>query len=512
MAGLLAVSSTTCLLTDNGMREHIQTCTTPDSSQIGQILRENVPDVLVLVGAPTNSLRLVRAFRRAAPWGYVVVLDSFADCDLGIALEQVDELWPLAEMEEVNARLEVLQRLAEINRSWQATPESVREKAAGPGELTMLVNGRLLAPSRAVSLLLAQLQQVLTTDPDSPGCRLAFFPYGWNQWTAEAAASLESESILDGKEVLPVKLTFLGVDYPWGAVRLASSADERFSQVVERIGSYQVSNGMFRLVHVLQSLVDGTSREYALQIERVRSAILQHEIGVIKGQVSRQGKLALAGELAAGVAHEIRNPLTAVRGFIQLLKQKLERTSMTTEVRYADYILEEIDRANQIITDFLTMAKPKEEQWQRVNLTELLEDMSQLVQHQAILGGVKLTVDLCSAVPEIRAKGEALKQVFLNLLSNALQATADGGSIVLRSELEPGCVKVHVQDTGVGIEQERICRIFEPFYTTKQGGTGLGLAICREILTEHGGTITVDSVKNAGSVFTVQLPLAARQS
>ncbi len=218
-------------------------------------------------------------------------------------------------------------------------------------------------------------------------------------------------------------------------------------------------------------------------------------------------RLASVGELAAGMAHEIRNPLTSIRGFMQLLKQRLITAEMEAEIRYADYVLEEIDRANHVITNFLTLAKPQDEVWLQVDINELLTKMLQLVENQAVLRGVRLTWQFAPNLALIRGKAEALVQVFLNIVTNALQATSKGGSIHILTRQIGDHVLVSVQDSGVGMSPAVQKRIFNPFYSTKEGGTGLGLALCRQIIHEHQGEIEVTSTIGVGSCFTVCLPI-----
>lgn len=223
-------------------------------------------------------------------------------------------------------------------------------------------------------------------------------------------------------------------------------------------------------------------------------------------------RLASVGEFAAGMAHEIRNPLTSIRGFMQLLRQRLVDGQMKVETRYADYVLEEIDRANHVVTSFLNLAKPKDETWLLVNVNELLAKMLQLMESQAMLKGVYMTWQFAPNIPLIKGKPEALVQIFLNIATNALQATPKGGSIHILTRKQGGNILVSVQDSGVGMSLEVQSRIFNPFYSTKEGGTGLGLALCQRIIEEHRGEIHVESTIGVGSCFTICLPIAGMRT
>lgn len=478
----MAVMSTTHLAGEIDGEEWLQACTANDNQQFGRLLNQNAPDVLLLVGLSANCRQLLDTFRTSIPWGYAVALLDERELGRSGSLAEVDEVWPLEDRKHVHDRMRVLQRLAEQNRAWQALAPEVAAHAAYSNRLTLLAGQRLLSPARAAHQLLIPHDQV-------------------------AAASVVSRRSL-GQGYADVPLNVLGVKFPWGLV-----SKQGMSQVAEWPGGYGVSRAersRYSATEAERLMAECVSLEYELQVERMQGVILKLETEHLSAQVSHHGKLAVAGELAAGIAHEIRNPLAAVRGFIQLLRQRLTKAQMATEIRYADYILDEIDRANQILNDFLAMTKPAKEQKRLVNLNELLTDLVQLVKHQAVLKGVNLIVDLDHEVVPIWAKSEALKQVFLNLFSNALQATPEGGTITLVSSLDSEQVRVDMHDTGEGIPPDQTQRIFEPFYTTKSGGTGLGLAICREILTEHGGTIVAKSVLGSGSTFSVCLPCSAR--
>lgn len=485
VAGFLAVTSTTQLATEIGREDWLQAYSATDSQRIGRVLSQDIPDVFLLVGLFVNCHQLLDTFRMNVPWGYVVALVDERDLGRSNVLPLVDEIWPLTDLTRVRDRLSVLQRLAEQNRAWQALLPEVAAQAAYSNRLTLLVDRRLVSPGRAVGQLLTP---------------------------SEAAATCTIPGSSVGACFACVPLIVLGVEFPWGFAPTPSH-----SEVAEWPGGYGV-NRLDRSRFAAgegqreRLMAECVSLEYELQVERMRGVILKHETELLTAQISHHGKLAVAGELAAGIAHEIRNPLAAVRGFIQLLRQRLSQAQMSTEIRYADYILDEIDRANQILNDFLAMTKPIKDQKQLVNLGELLSDLVQLVKHQAVLKGVKLQVELAENTPPVWAKSEALKQVFLNLFSNALHATPEGGSITLVSQLESGHIRVDLQDTGEGIPPGQIQRIFEPFYTTKSGGTGLGLAICREIVTEHGGMIVAESELGSGSTFSVRLPCSVSWS
>lgn len=229
-------------------------------------------------------------------------------------------------------------------------------------------------------------------------------------------------------------------------------------------------------------------------------------VGISPADASRERFLQL-GELAASMAHEIRNPLTSVYGFMQLLRMRLQGTVEDDNLRFADYILQELDRANHILTNYLNVAKPKPEDLDKVNVNDLLSKMLRLTKSQALLKGVELTWDLAAELPAVEAKEEPLVQMFLNLVNNALQATPKGGRVDISTSCVGNNVQVLIQDTGCGIHPSIAEHIFAPFFSTKEGGTGLGLSLCRQVARKHGGDIRFTSTVGEGSTFVVLLPL-----
>lgn len=224
-------------------------------------------------------------------------------------------------------------------------------------------------------------------------------------------------------------------------------------------------------------------------------------------QVHRVERLAAMGKLAAGAAHEIRNPLAAIRGFVQLLQ--LRQDPAAPEAEYAQIILAEIDRIEAIVRDLLLLGRPAEPVRAPLDLAALLDDALLLMGDDLR----RTAIDVVRAYMPDRspALGDArlLKQVALNLLRNAAEAMAAGGRLTLAAGGGPPAVWFQVRDTGVGIAPADLDRLFTPFFTTKESGTGLGLAICYALVSAHGGRIEVESEPGAGTAVTVWLPAAA---
>ena len=224
----------------------------------------------------------------------------------------------------------------------------------------------------------------------------------------------------------------------------------------------------------------------------------------------RQERLSAVGRVAAGIAHEIRNPLAAMRGSIQVLRSELQADPAQAELM--EIVLRESDRLNRIITDFLTYARPRKFSLVECDLREPLRETFALLRHSPeVLDGHALEEDLPEEPVLAMADAEGVKQVFWNLARNALKAMPGGGR--LRAEMRrprAGQVRITFTDTGAGMSPARVERLFEPFSSSTTGGTGLGLSIVYQIIRDHGGTINVRSREGHGTTITIELP--AKQS
>ncbi len=220
----------------------------------------------------------------------------------------------------------------------------------------------------------------------------------------------------------------------------------------------------------------------------------------------RQDRLAAIGRMAASIAHEIRNPLAAMRGSIQMLRSEMEGDSSQTELM--EIILRELDRLNRIITDFLSYARPRTITQSQVDVGELLHQTFILLQHSPeILKTQSIEEDIPREPLIAVADAGQLKQVFWNLARNALQAMPQGGTLRARVELNShNRLRISFSDTGRGMSHDQVEHLFEPFSSTT-GGTGLGLSIVYQIIRDHGGTINVSSLEGQGTTITVELPI-----
>ncbi|MCR6633025.1 MAG: two-component system sensor histidine kinase AtoS [Magnetospirillum sp.] len=258
-----------------------------------------------------------------------------------------------------------------------------------------------------------------------------------------------------------------------------------------------------QIVHVILSsslLRDGTGTVIgAVAVLKDRS-----EQQRLHKQIMRADRLAGLGELVAGVAHEIRNPLTSIRGFMQYLESS---NSIEEWQRYTPLIVRQVDSLNRIVTELLEFGRHRLPCIGPVEVNALIQEITVLVGTKT---PARITLALSGDIPSIQADGEALKQVVLNLLLNAVQAIPDSGTVTIATEADPVAAHVHisVSDTGVGILPENLEKIFDPFFSTKPTGTGLGLAMAHRIVDAHHGTISVSSVPGTGTTVLLCLPIA----
>ena len=223
--------------------------------------------------------------------------------------------------------------------------------------------------------------------------------------------------------------------------------------------------------------------------------------------VRRSDRLAALGQLAAGLAHELRNPLGTIRASAEMLNRSVaSENEVAREV--AGFIAEEVDRTNSLVTRFLDFVRPLELRPAPADLAQVLDRSVAMVEREAAAREVTVYKNYSPDIPPFPLDAELMERVFYNLLANAAQATAPGGAVTVKTRPVDGNAEISVIDRGSGIDPKIIDAIFNPFFTTKPDGVGLGLAICSKIVDQHGGKIAVESQPGKGSVFRVYLPLA----
>jgi signal transduction histidine kinase len=257
-----------------------------------------------------------------------------------------------------------------------------------------------------------------------------------------------------------------------------------------------------------QRLQSTISQLRAMQVE-LRSRMEAQRSA--ENRLIQAAKLAAVGEMAAGIAHELNNPLTSVAGFSELAMEGLPEN--TDAYKDLELVLKEARRARDVVRRLLDFARQTESTRANASLNEVVEDVVALSRHLIHTSGVELKLSLEPDLPWVSMDSNQIKQVLLNLVHNALQAMPQGGELEIISESASRTsrkgVTVTVRDTGIGIPPVEQTRIFEPFYTTRgdRGGTGLGLSVTYGIVTDHGGQIDVESQPGVGSKFIVWLPL-----
>ncbi len=308
----------------------------------------------------------------------------------------------------------------------------------------------------------------------------------------------------------------------WGAALVSLAACGVYLSFLFFLNENQVisEEGVLELVlrsiflpvvgYLTYELARGTKRE----AQRAQSAATElaeanRHLQEAKAQVTRAERLAALGQLTAGLAHELRNPLGTMKTSAEMLTRSVEKENEIAK-EMAGFIASEVDRTNSLITRFLDFARPQPLQLATGDITVLLDDAIRRFEREQKDRALNITVykNYSPDVPAIRFDAQLLERVIANLLLNAAQASPPGAVVTVKTQLaENGSVEIAVIDRGSGIERKNLENIFNPFFTTKPDGVGFGLAIVAKIVNEHGGQIAVESTPGEGSVFRIFLPL-----
>lgn len=264
---------------------------------------------------------------------------------------------------------------------------------------------------------------------------------------------------------------------------------------------------VFGLAGVIAGLLAERERRQRTSLEQTKRELeeVYYELQQNIERLKRAERLYAAGQLSAGMAHEIRNPLASITGAVGILKRGHGSVENCREC--LDIIDKETQRLNRLLTSFLDFARPRAPRFQAARLEEVFDSVVGLAQHAVGATQIDLRQEIAGPLPEVRCDSEQIKQVLLNLIINAIQATGGPGTVWLRAWLGGGVVRISVRDQGPGIPESDRDRIFDPFYTTKENGTGLGLAVAAKIIEQHGGTLTLESGAGRGATFALELPL-----
>jgi signal transduction histidine kinase len=264
-----------------------------------------------------------------------------------------------------------------------------------------------------------------------------------------------------------------------------------------------------------EEVLQQTHDELERQVEE-RTAALHHEMAErqhLEHEAQQAAHFAMLGRLAAGVSHEIRNPLAAVFLLVELLAEELQELVPDSPAALAEALADikaQLVRLEDLVQDYLSLVRVGTMQPTSQDLGAAVVTWATEWQGQAAAGGVTLHQEGLAALGLVTFHAATLRRAVLNLVQNALEAMPQGGTLTLQGQGTATEVQVRVQDTGSGIPAERLGQIFAPLYTTKPGGTGLGLYILQEIVVAHGGQLSVQSVEGQGSTFTITLPRTAR--
>jgi len=318
----------------------------------------------------------------------------------------------------------------------------------------------------------------------------------------------EMRSLTIKSLVISTAIFLLGATIIFGIAMRMVKPIEQLTAAAKRIEDGDLQH---RVSIQREDEIGSLAKAFDQMVER----LLQREKELKDSQavLRRADRLSSLGLLTAGLAHEIRNPLVAIRTFTQLLPERYDDADFREG--FQGLALREVDRICGLINDLLGFARPSKPNVAPENVNDVVDNIARILDSQAKEKSVEILRRFGDDLPKVWIDREQMKQVFMNLILNAIQATKDGGSIVLSTrisaksdtELIREYVQIEVRDSGIGIPQENLEQIFDPFFTSKDEGSGLGLAVSHQIVQEHGGFVTVESSLGKGTVFFVHVPV-----
>jgi two-component system sensor histidine kinase HydH len=314
---------------------------------------------------------------------------------------------------------------------------------------------------------------------------------------AEQITGLEAEKIRGHRpaDVLPGVLSDL------------VTAADRGETVLERETECHFSDGRRVPLSVSASRIVSEAGHFVGHILILRDL---REVKRLQDEIRQKEKLAALGSLSAGVAHEIRNPLSSIKGLASYFGDKFEPGSSDREA--AEVMVREVERLNRVVSELLDFARPSELSRRQTDIVDVLNHSVRLVQQDAGLHHIEIRLSTADDLPPLFLDPDRFSQCLLNLYLNAIEAMTNGGVLTVEAAIAPGGgLRITVTDTGPGIPEKYRSKIFDPYFTTKTTGTGLGLAIVYKIIEAHGGSISIESAPGGGTRFTVFLPPAAAE-
>ncbi len=263
---------------------------------------------------------------------------------------------------------------------------------------------------------------------------------------------------------------------------------------------------VFHVIGLTVGVLAASQRQLVARYRESAERLAQTNREMLESQerLRRADRLTALGEIAAGLAHELRSPLAAVKGACEIISSRVQ--PQTPEAEFSQIATKELHRLEGLVDEFLTYARPHAPALRPATLAEICHHTAALLQPESDRRAVALEIDPSVSATSVTIDPEQIAQVLLNLMLNALQASAAGSAVQVVQETEPDVVRIRVRDRGTGIAPEHLSRIFEPFFTTKEHGTGLGLAIAQQIVTAHGGRLWASSDPTTGTEFVTELP------
>jgi signal transduction histidine kinase len=336
---------------------------------------------------------------------------------------------------------------------------------------------------------------------------------------ATALSSLHWHNVYQHLYYLPI--VFAGLSFGWigglaaGMLAGISNAPHNFASL--RVApSYAVDQMLdvpiFCAAGVLTGVLAERGRKQRADLERTTKRLsevyqqLQDNFELMK----RSERLFALGQLSAGLAHEIRNPLASVSGAAGILRRNPRLEPKDAEC--VEIISKECQRLNRLVGNFLDFARPRTPRYQTVDLSPTLDSVMELAGHAIGKQAITLRREVLAQLPAVECDPELLRQVLLNLIINAIQSMPGGGEVVISAMPRQERVLIQVKDEGCGVKPENRDRIFDPFFTTKENGSGLGLSVAHQIVQQHGGVLTAEANAKKGMTFSLLLPLRHEQT
>ncbi len=265
---------------------------------------------------------------------------------------------------------------------------------------------------------------------------------------------------------------------------------------------------MFHAIGLLVGLLATSERRLTLRYRDVAASLEQanRDLHTSYEQLRRADRLSMLGQVAAGLAHEIRNPLGSITGALEILASRAK--AGTPDSEFCQLAMKETRRLDDLVTQFLTFARPGVPELRETNLSDVVDHVGNLLQPEAVRAQVSLDITCEEPLPPLLADPQQLEQVLVNVVLNAVQASPAGSRVRVAGWVHENAATVEVTDEGPGISPEDRPRVFDPFFTTKKGGTGLGLAVSARIVSAHHGTIEALDASGGGTRIRIRLPLA----